>query len=100
MMYIFPRQFRLHNVFTSEVDSRETVQPFKDYTLREDEINQKYDDGNVKIPKRLRSEPIALVQKLQILHSRCPYNKLLEHYCPVSKSRRFLKTFADSLGIE
>ncbi|PCH03091.1 Reverse transcriptase [Penicillium occitanis (nom. inval.)] len=38
MKYIFPRQFGLHNVFTSVVDSRETVQPFKDYTLREEEI--------------------------------------------------------------
>ena len=33
MKYIFPRQFGLHNVFTSPVDLRETVQPFKDYTL-------------------------------------------------------------------
>lgn len=86
MMYLFPRQFGLHNVFTSHVDSRETVQPFKDYTLREEEIKSKYKSGKIKIPKRLRGETIAMVRKLQILHSRCPYQKLLEHYCPVGAS--------------
>lgn len=85
MMYIFPRQFGLHNVFTHEVDRRETVQPFKDYTLREDEINDIYSSpSDVKIPKRLRGKGLALVQKLQVLHVRCPYKKLLEYYCPVS----------------
>ena len=38
MKYIFPKQFGLHNAFSSAVDPRETVQPFKDYTLREREI--------------------------------------------------------------
>ncbi|KAI9674434.1 MAG: hypothetical protein M1817_001772 [Caeruleum heppii] len=38
LKYIFPRQFGLHNVFTSAVDSRETIQSSKDYTLREEEI--------------------------------------------------------------
>lgn len=85
LMYIFPMQFGLHNVFTSEVDSRETVQPFKDYTLREEEIDSIYPDAKaIKIPKRLRGKPRDLVKKLQILHSRCSYNSLLEYYCPVS----------------
>jgi hypothetical protein len=87
MMYIFPRQFGLHNVFTHDVDYRETSQALKDYTLREDEINLKYPSAStVKIPKRLRGKGVALVQKLQIQHRRCPYKKLLEHYCPVSSS--------------
>ncbi|RPB11270.1 hypothetical protein P167DRAFT_230450 [Morchella conica CCBAS932] len=38
LKYIFPRQFNLHNAFTSIVDRRETVQPLKDYTMREKEI--------------------------------------------------------------
>ncbi|RDW68574.1 hypothetical protein BP5796_09231 [Coleophoma crateriformis] len=84
MMYLFPRQFGLHNVFTSQVDSRETVQPFKDYTLREEEIKSKYIIGYIKLPKRLRGETVKLVQKLQVLHSRCPYQRLLEHYCPIA----------------
>jgi telomerase reverse transcriptase len=85
MMYIFPRQFGLHNVFTSDVDPRQTVQPFQDYTLRKDEINKNFPPPmSSKIPKRLRGRAASLVQKLQIQHSRCPYKKLLEHYCPVS----------------
>jgi telomerase reverse transcriptase len=88
LMYMFPRQFGLHNVFTSKVDYTETAQRLKDYTLREKEISEKFGplDTGVrlpKIPKRLRGEATALVQKLQILHSRCSYAKLLHHYCPV-----------------
>lgn len=89
MRYLFPRQFGLHNVFTSVVDSRETVQPFKDYTLREDEINRlKKVMGSKhreRCPKRLRGEAIKLVRKLQILHSRCAYVELLNHYCPAER---------------
>ncbi|PQE12601.1 Telomerase reverse transcriptase protein [Rutstroemia sp. NJR-2017a BBW] len=86
MMYIFPRQFGLHNAFTSSVNPRETVQPFKDYTHREEEINTKYTiDEKVKLPKRLRGRAKSLVHKLQVLHSRCSYNKLLAYYCSTSK---------------
>lgn len=85
MMYMFPRQFGLHNVFTSEVDSKETVQPFKDYTLREDEIHAKFSiENGVKIPKRLRGKAAELVKKLQVQHNRCPYKALLDHHCIVS----------------
>lgn len=100
LMYIFPMQFGLHNVFTSEVDNRETVQPFKDYTLREEEIDSKYPDAKaIKTPKRLRGKARDLVKKFQILHSRCSYNSLLEYYCPVSLRigiLRLLLTFAES----
>ncbi|KAK6344067.1 hypothetical protein TWF696_007713 [Orbilia brochopaga] len=41
LKYIFPRAFGLHNVFTSTVDRRDTAQKFKDYTLREEEIDLK-----------------------------------------------------------
>ncbi|KAI6785680.1 uncharacterized protein J7T54_006014 [Emericellopsis cladophorae] len=37
-MYVFPRQFRLHNAFTSHVDWKTTAQKFQDYTLREAEV--------------------------------------------------------------
>ena len=96
MKYMFPRQFGLHNVFTSTVDPRETAQSFKDYTLREQEISQverrtllrlnsdKIDPRNVKqhLPKRLRGSPFNLVRKLQVLHSQCSYHELFKHYCP------------------
>ncbi|KAI9814836.1 MAG: hypothetical protein M1827_003102 [Pycnora praestabilis] len=95
MKYIFPRQFGLHNVFTSIVDRRETIQPFKDYTLREQEIalsntrkvpsaNGKEPPGrSCKVPKRLRGDIIRLVAQLQKQHGKCSYTQLLRYYCPV-----------------
>ena len=100
MKYLFPRQFGLHNVFTCTVDSRESVQPFKDYTLREQEIAQleyrnKRKRGDEtssiavkeRVPKRLRGEALDLVRKLQRLHSQCSYHNLLNYYCPFKVSR-------------
>lgn len=97
MKYIFPRQFGLHNAFTSTLDSRETVQPFKDYTLREQEITGIIRQSSLKsgsvskstalvnshLPKRLRGV-VNLVKKFQVLHFRCSYKELLEHYCPLN----------------
>ncbi|KAI8954725.1 hypothetical protein F4801DRAFT_446887 [Xylaria longipes] len=92
MMYMFPRQFGLHNVFTSKVDPKETSQRLKDYTLREEEIFEKFGrlgDNRVhlKIPRRLRGRARDLVRRLQILHQRCSYSRLLQHYCPVCLSK-------------
>ena len=100
MKYLFPRQFGLHNVFTCTVDSNESIQPFKDYTLREEEITQlkcrkgqKGGDGassiavKQRVPKRLRGEALDLVRKLQRLHSRCSYHNLLNYYCPSKVGR-------------
>lgn len=90
MMYIFPRQFGLHNVFTSVVDRQQTAQKFQDYTLREDEIAEKFpkpaegEPPKIKIPKRLRGNTQELVHKLQVLHKRCSYAEMLQYYCPVS----------------
>ncbi|MCJ1384110.1 hypothetical protein MMC17_007226 [Xylographa soralifera] len=94
MKHIFPRQFNLHNVFTSSVDGRETAQTFKDYTLREEEIalvarrgQSRLDNNLIKssasIPRRLRGSLLDLVAKLQRLHSRCSYVELLKHYCHI-----------------
>lgn len=95
LKYLFPRQFGLHNVFTYKVDSKESIQPFKDYTLREQEIAlserrniQKAIAGassitvKQRVPKRLRGEALDLVRKMQRLHSRCSYHDLLKRYCP------------------
>ncbi len=83
-MYMFPRQFGLHNVFTSAVDKSKTAQKFQDYTLREQEIVNKFGaDVPINIPKRLRGSPKHLVERLQILHKRCSYSQLLQYYCPV-----------------
>jgi telomerase reverse transcriptase len=93
MKYVFPRQFGLHNVFTSDVDQRETVQRLKDYTLREHEIAQQLykpstrltDTTNksqvVRVPRRLRGGAQTLVRKMLKNHRSCPYTQLLRHYC-------------------
>ncbi|KAI9728984.1 MAG: hypothetical protein M1828_000069 [Chrysothrix sp. TS-e1954] len=96
MQYAFPRQFGLHNVFTSIVDPKETSQPFKDYTLREQEIAEQelaagarsgHADSSrqrcVAVPKRLRGRCFLLVARLQKRHSRCSYTEMLRHYCPL-----------------
>ncbi|KAF2112365.1 hypothetical protein BDV96DRAFT_159642 [Lophiotrema nucula] len=97
LRYMFPRQFGMHNVFTSQVDRQETSMPFKDYTLREREIQQALHRETSKtkapkeqmekikshIPKRLRGETVALVDRLRKLNQKCSYVELLRHYCPV-----------------
>ncbi|KAK5692774.1 Telomerase reverse transcriptase [Elasticomyces elasticus] len=97
MKYIFPRQFGLHNVFTSNVDSAETAQQFKDYTVREKEIaaaeqrskRKQVAAGRVELQskpshlgKRLRGTAFQLVQSIRKRHARCSYHALLQHYCP------------------
>lgn len=103
MRYIFPRQFGLHNVFTSKVDARETAMAFKDYTLREKEIYQamcrdipesaRTDESvvrwNSRLPKRLRGDTVALVEELRKLNQRCSYMELLRYYCPVEVTATF-----------
>ena len=84
MKYIFPRQFGLHNVFSSAVSIAETAQRFKDYTIREREISNKRNEKDSKtgLPKRLRGELPTLISKLRRRHNQCPYVELLHHYCP------------------
>ena len=92
LMYIFPRQFGLHNVFVSTVNRQKTMQKFQDYTLREEEISKIFPaaaDGKKAanhVPKRLRGKVMHLVKRLQVLHKRCSYAEMLHHYCPVSTS--------------
>jgi telomerase reverse transcriptase len=97
MRYVFPRQFGLHNVFSSKVDPRETAMPLKDYTLREKEIHQSMcrDLGNkasdsdeimkwkLRVPKRLRGTLVLLIDRFRTLNQRCSYTELLRHYCPI-----------------
>lgn len=86
LKYVFPRQFCLHNVFTSDVNPKDTAQPFKDYTLREQEITRTIlRDPRLasKTPKRLRGDCEMLMNRLRRRHSRCSYTALIQHYCPV-----------------
>ncbi|THY54411.1 hypothetical protein D6C97_05741 [Aureobasidium pullulans] len=89
LKYIFPRQFGLHNVFTNDVDTKNSAQPFKDYTLREQEI--KSGNKNLKqrsLPKRLRGKCETLINQLRTRHERCAYSALLQYYCPESFAKR------------
>jgi telomerase reverse transcriptase len=78
--YIFPRQFNLHNVFTSSVDTRETTHSLKDYTLRESEITK---FPIKKLPKRLRGNVQDLVRGMRKAHANISYVELLQFYCPL-----------------
>lgn len=93
MKYIFPAQFGLHNVLKSSVDAKDTADPFKDYTLREQEIARQSKSRagltrtttlvkHKSLPKRLRGIARGLVKRLRKRHSNCPYFALLQHYCP------------------
>ncbi|KEF53771.1 uncharacterized protein A1O9_10172 [Exophiala aquamarina CBS 119918] len=86
LKHVFPRQFGLHNVFTSNVDRAETAQPFKDYSIREAEIADKSKRHSMKVPYRLRGEAIEMVRKMQRNHQQCSYSQLLRYYCPVRQS--------------
>lgn len=96
MKYIFPRQFGLHNAFTSTVDLQDTSQPFKDYTTREQEIARdriKRQRQTVqpsltadKIPRRLRGSCLRLVERLRRRHSRCSFRALLNYFCPLMQA--------------
>lgn len=95
MMYIFPKQFGLHNVFTSKVNTMQTTQKHQDYTLREEEIaaiscgdKDSTERRLPKLPRRLRGEARRLTERLQILHVRCSYVELLRHHCPSALDRR------------
>lgn len=83
LKYIFPRQFGLHNVFTSIVDPTETAQPLKDYDFRETEIADKLKGHSMKVPRRLRGEAMNMVRKMQRNHRNCSYSQLLRYYCPM-----------------
>lgn len=97
LKYVFPRQFKLHNVFTSDVNHRETAQPFKDYASREKDIARAALESKRKhtgkaasyveaLPKRLRSDTLQLMQRLLKRHTNTSYHTLLDHYCPLSST--------------
>ncbi|KAL1918651.1 uncharacterized protein VTP21DRAFT_2673 [Calcarisporiella thermophila] len=79
LRYIFPRQFRLENVFTCPVDYSATTQPFKEFVYRENEIKI---SKVKKVPWRLR-KVVAMVKRMMQLHRRCRYLDLIKRYCPV-----------------
>ncbi|EXJ79003.1 hypothetical protein A1O3_08504 [Capronia epimyces CBS 606.96] len=86
MKYIFPRQYDLHNVFTSRVNSTETTQQFKDYTFREQEMSGQHTTSSTWVPRRLRGEAFRLIQKVQRRQNSCSYGQLFRHHCSIAAS--------------
>ena len=97
MKSIFPRQFGLANVFTPAGVRIEDRDRLRHGASREDEVYRRVapqgdikaqngDRAPTKLPKRLRGEAMELVRRMRVYHARCPYKKLLQHYCPVEVS--------------
>lgn len=95
LKYIFPRQWGLHNVFTSSADRRQSATPHRCYANRDAEIVKHWNqhtrivrDGSdavrlgPHIPKRLRGNCVTLIEAVLRRHHKCPYAALLQHYCP------------------
>lgn len=83
LQYIFPRQFKLHNVFTSKIDRSETTQPFKDYTIRDDVLVSDNNARSLRIPSRLYANVQPMVERMQRKYKRSRIHQLLYHYCPL-----------------
>lgn len=88
MKYIFPKQFKLLNVFTSMLSGHDPKALCQDYSMRDDEIAQREAQNPSEpgqppqIPKRLQGKPVELIRQLQTRHKHCSYVHLLQHYCP------------------
>lgn len=80
LKYLFPRQFRLHNVFDDRHRVGNSKQATKDYTYRETEIRL---SSRKSIPRRLRGQIVKMVQRIRRNHSTTQYAQLLAHYCHI-----------------
>lgn len=89
LKYVFPRQHGLHNAFTSKVDRKESAHDFLDYSMREQEIKrQRLQQRKDMVPKRLRGRCQRLLLAILKRHAKCPYIKLLDHYCSTTQACR------------
>ncbi|BGP32724.1 Telomerase reverse transcriptase [Rhodotorula toruloides] len=93
--YIFPRQFSLHNAFTSP-KPRSSLEVLPDYLDRELEIKKL---GSSKTPSRLK---VALphLERLALLSRRCNFRKVLDERCPSKVNRKSLSQDERSAVLE
>ena len=99
LKHIFPRQFGLHNVFSSEIDKKVTTQPFLDYIYREDEINAQCRHPKTWMPRRLRGACLQLAVSIRRRHARCAYAQLLRHYCALGPQKTSTNKSIDQTAI-
>ncbi|KAG2063581.1 hypothetical protein BDR04DRAFT_1037580 [Suillus decipiens] len=82
--YIFPLQYGLRNVFTSESQAKGRYkQP--DFTDRESETKR---FGPCKTPKRVK-DVLALLDKMLWRHGKCRYKIVRDSVCPSKASNIF-----------
>ncbi|GAA5959406.1 hypothetical protein JCM21900_006848 [Sporobolomyces salmonicolor] len=93
--YVFPRQFGLHNVFTSP-KPRSSLEVLPDYQDREIEIKKV---GSIKTPGRLKPA-LPLLNRLALLHRRCNYRKLLDQKCPSKITHKKLNVHEKSVILD
>ncbi|CAE6410670.1 unnamed protein product [Rhizoctonia solani] len=86
--YMFPLQYRLHNVFTCTLHYWENGGRFRDYRDREVEIKER---GACKTPKRLKAI-LPLIQSLIRRHRRFNYQRVCQVIC---RSRVDVSTLSD-----
>jgi len=93
---VFPRASGLHNVFTSKNDWKDSAHAYKDYTIRDRELNRaeiRWKEKKARdseeacsteqpLPKRLRHGVEALIHRMRRRHAKCSYGSLFAHYCP------------------
>ncbi|BGP08731.1 Telomerase reverse transcriptase [Rhodotorula toruloides] len=83
--YIFPRQFGMHNAFTSP-KPRTSLEVMPDYLDRELEIKKL---GSSKTPSRLKAV-LPHLERLALLSRRCNFRKVLDKRCPSKVNRKTL----------
>lgn len=92
LCYVFPRQYRLPNVFDARVARRDKFCKQDNYTSREDDIARLYIQPldsyreplkpTIKVPRRLRGTAVACASSMASRHASMSYLALLQYYCP------------------
>ncbi|KAK4334926.1 Telomerase reverse transcriptase [Rhodotorula toruloides] len=93
--YIFPRQFGMHNAFTSP-KPRTSLEVLPDYLDRELEIKKL---GSSKTPSRLKVV-LPHLERLALLSRRCNFRKVLDKRCPSKVNRKSLSQDERSAVLE
>ena len=83
MRSVFPRQFKMRNVFSADLHKNDQVKEKVAAHAKPGGQRQRVSKYNFPgIPKRLRGEAVSIISKLQVLHAQCAYVELLRHHCP------------------
>ncbi|KAG4305064.1 hypothetical protein PORY_001234 [Pneumocystis oryctolagi] len=87
LVHIFPKQFHLHNVFSSFTDRKNNAQFLKDCTVKICGLSHDR-KRKISIPKRLRKF-LKIIPSFQRRYKLCFYKVMLDYYCPVKGYSHF-----------